>query len=360
MCLLGLILCPGADVPLLLVHNRDEFFDREALIPDLNNGAGIVAPVDVRSGGTWFGVSRATGLTVALTNASRRWPTPPGYRSRGSLVADVLAGRLPSLQPARMFAACAAAGGAAALVALGAPIAGFSLIIASHASGAPPEAYYVTNRPTKTFIDAMQLPADRAGLILSVDAGGLCELSADAAIVMPVAPGVHALSNSSLDDVRWAKVSWLRERLAELTHAPHPPVGASVGLDDEDDSDSLTCGASAADMRTLRALLAEVVPVLTHSAPLDSASCMPDVSWSPLSPELERHLQDHAFVPPLGDIRYGTREIAITVRVRGTTFFVFRAFDGEEAEAAPPAKPPASASACTVELGGRPWLVVRC
>ena len=356
MCLLGLLLRPDDDVSLLLVHSRDEFFDRPAEGPDPDSRDGIVCPLDVRSGGTWMGVSRAGNFTVALTNASRPLQTPPSYLSRGVLVADVLAGRRPALSPARLLAACEA-GGAAARVALDAPVAGFNLIVALHAPEAASAVFYITNRPRQSLVDAVQPGADREGLVLRVDASGLCELAADAAVAVRVEPGAHALSNSSLDDGSWAKVVWLRTKLAALTVAPQssPPPAASAGCAVVSGS----CGAPTADMATLCALLSEVVPLLTHAAPLDSAVTMPDVGWSPLLPAFERYLQDHAFVPPLAGTRYGTREIALTARVRSTTFFVFRAF-GEEEEAAPPTTAPTSASACTIELGGRPWLVVRC
>jgi uncharacterized protein with NRDE domain len=51
MCLLGLILSPGSRVPFLLVHNRDEFFDRPAGAPDC--ASSVLCGTDQRGGGTW-------------------------------------------------------------------------------------------------------------------------------------------------------------------------------------------------------------------------------------------------------------------------------------------------------------------
>ena len=76
--------------PLVIAANRDEFFERPAEGPALRETAGgrIVAPRDVRAGGTWLGVN-AHGVVAAVTN--RRCPTPdPARRSRGLLVVDAL------------------------------------------------------------------------------------------------------------------------------------------------------------------------------------------------------------------------------------------------------------------------------
>jgi uncharacterized protein with NRDE domain len=78
-------------VPLVIAANRDEFVDRAAEGPSLRDEAGvrIVAPRDVRAGGTWLGVN-AHGVFAALTN--RRSVEPdPARRSRGLLVLDALA-----------------------------------------------------------------------------------------------------------------------------------------------------------------------------------------------------------------------------------------------------------------------------
>src|SRR6266540_1445981 len=61
--------------------NRDEFYARPAAPPrwwppepQEGKGAGFVAPVDLRAGGTWFGLAE-TGLFVAITNGrASDWP----------------------------------------------------------------------------------------------------------------------------------------------------------------------------------------------------------------------------------------------------------------------------------------------
>ncbi len=91
MCTLIVLHCclPGA--PLVVAANRDEFMDRPAEGPKLRETphGPIVAPRDVRAGGTWLGVN-GSGVFAALTN--RRCEDPdPQRRSRGLLVMDALA-----------------------------------------------------------------------------------------------------------------------------------------------------------------------------------------------------------------------------------------------------------------------------
>ena len=96
-----------ADAPLVVAANRDEFLERPTEGPALRevstasdrrpgrpgrSGARatrVVAPRDLRAGGTWLGVSES-GLFAAITN--RRCDSPdPQRRSRGWLVMEALA-----------------------------------------------------------------------------------------------------------------------------------------------------------------------------------------------------------------------------------------------------------------------------
>jgi uncharacterized protein with NRDE domain len=89
MCIIFLAykIVPGW--PLVLLANRDEFYDRAALPaafwPDEPD---IYAGRDLTAGGTWLGVTRS-GRFAAVTNY-REPDAAPGRVSRGNLVADFL------------------------------------------------------------------------------------------------------------------------------------------------------------------------------------------------------------------------------------------------------------------------------
>ncbi len=91
MCTLIVIHRRVPGVPLVVAANRDEFYDRPAAAPaHLPHPAGgvILAPRDLRAGGTWLGLNQSSVL-AALTN--RPNPTPDSsLRSRGLLVLDAL------------------------------------------------------------------------------------------------------------------------------------------------------------------------------------------------------------------------------------------------------------------------------
>jgi uncharacterized protein with NRDE domain len=87
-----------ADAPLVVAANRDEFLERPTEGPALREAAigssphartRVVAPRDLRAGGSWLGISQA-GVFAAVTN--RRCDQPdPERRSRGWLVMEALA-----------------------------------------------------------------------------------------------------------------------------------------------------------------------------------------------------------------------------------------------------------------------------
>jgi uncharacterized protein with NRDE domain len=91
MCtLIALHRCvPGA--PLVVAANRDEYHARPAEGPALREtpGGPVVAPRDLRAGGTWLGLNRH-GSFAALTNRPTACADPM-RRSRGLLVLDALA-----------------------------------------------------------------------------------------------------------------------------------------------------------------------------------------------------------------------------------------------------------------------------
>ena len=98
MCLIAVRWQPDGPEPLLLLGNRDEFYDRPAAPLAWWTDHAVLAGRDLRAGGTWLGVTRQ-GRCAALTNVRR--PTPPRAEapSRGALPARALA----SSEPASAF-----------------------------------------------------------------------------------------------------------------------------------------------------------------------------------------------------------------------------------------------------------------
>jgi uncharacterized protein with NRDE domain len=83
--------------PLIVAANRDEYYDRPAEGPAIRalgdaKGAGtgrfVVAPLDLRAGGTWLGVN-AEGVFAAITNLRNERPDPL-RGSRGLVVMNAL------------------------------------------------------------------------------------------------------------------------------------------------------------------------------------------------------------------------------------------------------------------------------
>ena len=91
MCTLVALHRCTPDAFLWIAANRDEYADRPADGPALRKGRNglLVAPLDRRAGGTWWGVS-AQGVFAALTNRPTR-ELDATRRSRGQLVLDALA-----------------------------------------------------------------------------------------------------------------------------------------------------------------------------------------------------------------------------------------------------------------------------
>ena len=91
MCVIFLAFDVHADYPLVLLANRDEFYDRPTAAarywPDHPN---IFAGRDLVAGGTWLGITQG-GRVAAVTNY-REPGVRTGTHSRGELVADCLKG----------------------------------------------------------------------------------------------------------------------------------------------------------------------------------------------------------------------------------------------------------------------------
>ncbi len=91
MCVILFSYQSHAEYPLILLANRDEFYDRPSSRAAIwDDEPSIFAGRDLVGGGTWLGVTRS-GRFAAVTNY-RDPSAPAGTRSRGALVADFLRG----------------------------------------------------------------------------------------------------------------------------------------------------------------------------------------------------------------------------------------------------------------------------
>jgi len=181
MCVVALAWQVHPDWPLILIGNRDEFHGRPAApLAAWNDGSGIVAGRDLQAGGTWLGVHQPSGRTVVVTNVRGAMPDP-AKESRGALVTDMLRGDgrfadpeaddLPRFNAFNLFAV----GG---------------------------EVRLLTNRPVP--------------------------------LIMPLAPGVHALANEPVDQP-CPRAERLRAALAAVAEARTDPASLLDTLMEEDD-----------------------------------------------------------------------------------------------------------------------------
>jgi uncharacterized protein with NRDE domain len=92
MCTIA-ILIGVTDYPVVLAANRDELYARPTRAPQ-PIAPGIVAGVDVQSGGTWLAID-ASGRFAAVTNQRALAARPVNVRSRGLAVVELAAAADP-------------------------------------------------------------------------------------------------------------------------------------------------------------------------------------------------------------------------------------------------------------------------
>ncbi len=93
MCLLLMALDRHSTYPLILLANRDEYYERpSALARFWEEAPSVLAGKDLRAGGTWLGITR-NGRIAAVTNYRDPSALKEGAPSRGRLVSDFLLGQ---------------------------------------------------------------------------------------------------------------------------------------------------------------------------------------------------------------------------------------------------------------------------
>lgn len=181
MCLIALAYDVHPVYRVILAANRDEFHDRPTLaIGPWSDAPRIIAGRDLRSGGTWLGVT-PDGRWAAVTNVRGLGTPPPDPTSRGSLVSGFLQTDTP-----------------------------------------PPEYLDSILERAHAFDGFNLLVGDNAGVWwLSNHAEGGYKR---------VAPGIHGISNHLLD-TPWPKVVRAKGAMAELMEREElPETGVILDL----------------------------------------------------------------------------------------------------------------------------------
>lgn len=96
MCLIVLGIDAHADYPLIILANRDEFYNRPteslSLWPDIDFYAGK----DLQAGGTWLAVSK-NGKFAAITNIRDPKNLNENVKSRGNIIVEFMEGKLSTI-----------------------------------------------------------------------------------------------------------------------------------------------------------------------------------------------------------------------------------------------------------------------
>ncbi len=168
MCIILFAFDQHPDHPLILLANRDEFYDRPTLAADhWKDLPTIYGGRDLVGGGTWLGVTKS-GRFAAVTNY-RDPSAPHGTRTRGGLVTEFLASAVPAENYMDLVRASAQ------------EYSGFNLIV-GEISKEESRVFYFSNRSSA---------------------------------IQKLTPGIYGLSNHLLDSP-WPKVVKGKARLTEL------------------------------------------------------------------------------------------------------------------------------------------------
>jgi uncharacterized protein with NRDE domain len=163
MCVVGFQWLPGSQEPLLVLGNRDEYYERPTTPLAWWEGGRILAGRDLQAGGTWLGVTR-TGRVAVLTNFRDPTLTRPEGPSRGQL----------------------------------------------------PVAFLESDVSAVAWLESLRLEAGSYSPfnLLLYDGEDLLGYESRHDRVVRFEPGIHAVSNGAFDEP-WPKVERLKENLAQ-------------------------------------------------------------------------------------------------------------------------------------------------
>ncbi|MEB3768218.1 NRDE family protein [Acinetobacter sp. MD2] len=163
MCIVAIVWQVIENMPLCLISNRDEFYQRPSQALHVWPNSEIIAGQDVQAGGTWLGLTQS-GRWAVITNHRDGHDTRQFEASRGQIITKFLNSELPPIRFAKQ------------LEALQQQFSGFHILI-----GTRQQAVYMSNRG-----EAPQVLAN----------------------------GVYVLSNTQMGDF-WQKTQHLRTRFCQ-------------------------------------------------------------------------------------------------------------------------------------------------
>ena len=252
MCLVALALGQSARFPLVLVSNRDEFFERPTAPlgwwQPATGGPAILGGRDLRAGGTWLGLT-SQGRLALVTNVRQGLEVDPKAPSRGALV----------------------------------------------------PAWLSCDESFDTHWERLSRSGHRNFNLIAADMtrGEWRWAGSGHAAPRGLSQGVHGLSNAALD-TPWPKVLRLKEAVAAALHAAETSDRVAPG----------ERGLASADNEPLECLAQRLFGALADGNPAGDDE-LPDTGI-PL--DLERQLSAAFIREPEG--RYGTRCSTLVVTER--------------------------------------------
>ena len=210
MCLIAIGWQAHPTLPLVIVANRDEFYQRKSQSMHFwADKPNILAGRDLQAGGTWLGVN-LQGRFAALTNV-RETTAPTTETSRGSLISMWLSSKLSSIEFIHRLADASNT------------YSGYNLLF-----GDTSQLLWASNRSPKGFVHRH------------------------------LASGIYGLGNASLN-TPWPKLRLAKQRLATQLHLAHPTTSnlAWVTADTCTQDDLSDFGDTGMEESWLRALSAQ-------------------------------------------------------------------------------------------------------
>ena len=179
MCLIAFAWQAHPEYPLIVAANRDEWHDRPAAPAAWwNDHPNVLAGRDLKAGGTWLGVTR-NGRFAALTNFRDPSDRKADAPTRGKLVSDFLTGTMSAREYLRSLRERASA------------FQGFNLLLSDGAS-----LHYFSSRTGE---------------------------------ILDVPPGIHALSNHTLNEP-WPKVEKAKSALGAALQGKMPREARQMAI----------------------------------------------------------------------------------------------------------------------------------